>query len=389
MPLDAGPRRLPEEAAPGGWAWTGAAAWRSLCRQPDMGSGDEGAGMDSEGFLKGAFRGILGRDPEADSVAYLIEQFAAGRPFEALVKEIASSEEARRRYGETVRTPASQDSGVASFVPPGHFYSPVCDPGALETTYRDPALAAPGMLVPGIRMNAEGQLKLWELWRPMLAELPFPEQPSSLWRYHYNNPAFGPADAAVLHCMLRWLRPRRYVEVGIGYSSACAIDTIEHFLDGQPRPVFIDPYPEVLRKLLRPGDEATLDLHAVPVQKIDPSLWDSLQADDILFVDTSHVAKTGSDVLAVVFDILPRLKPGVVVHIHDMFFPFEYPRGWVMDENRSWNELYLVRSFLTDNPGWEILFFNDFFRRLAPGLVAETCPPYARHSGGSLWLRRI
>ena len=76
-----------------------------------------------------------------------------------------------------------------------------------------------------------------------------------------------------------------------------------------------------------------------PVQQVPLSILDALQADDILFIDSTHVLRTGSDLCFELFEILPRLSP-ILVHFHDMFWPFEYPRSWVVEENRSWNELY-------------------------------------------------
>jgi len=88
------------------------------------------------------------------------------------------------------------------------------------------------------------------------------------------------------------------------------------------------------------------------------------------------------------FEILPRLSSGVLVHFHDMFWPFEYPRTWVVDENRSWNELYGVRALLTDNDAWRVLLFNDYLARLERPMIESTYPQFLRNSGGALWLMR-
>ena len=118
------------------------------------------------------------------------------------------------------------------------------------------------------------------------------------------------------------------------------------------------------------------------------SVFDALEAHDILFIDSTHVLKTGSDVSIELFDILPRLKPGVVVHIHDMFWPFEYPQAWAVQENRSWNELQAVRAFLYENGAWDILWFTDYMMHVDRALIETTCPRILRNSGGALWLRR-
>jgi hypothetical protein len=339
---------------------------------------DNQSSPDAQDFLNAMFKGLLGRDPEPEAAAYLAAQFAGGRPFESLVEEIAQSVECRRRHQE----------GVASFLPAGHVLSPICDPEALAGRYHDPALAPANALIPGIRLQAERQFKLWELWRPMLESLPFPDEQTEGWRHFHQNPYLGGGDATVLHCMLRWLRPRRYVEVGPGHGAACALDTIERFLDRRVEATFLFPDLHPVRLLLRDDDQNWTTQRAVDVRDVEPEFWDSLEPGDVLFIDTGHVAKTGSDLLAILFEILPRLQSGVVVQFRHIFFPFEYPRHWVLDENRSWNELYILRAFLTGNPDWEILFFNNQFRAMAPGLIASTCPVFSWQGGGSLWLRK-
>jgi hypothetical protein len=98
--------------------------------------------------------------------------------------------------------------------------------------------------------------------------------------------------------------------------------------------------------------------------------------------------KTGSDVVYELFEILPRLRSGVVVHFHDVFYPFEYPFEWVVVRNYSWNELYALRAFLMGNQDWEIMFFNDYFARIERDRIARDAPEILRNPGGGLWLRR-
>jgi hypothetical protein len=117
-------------------------------------------------------------------------------------------------------------------------------------------------------------------------------------------------------------------------------------------------------------------------------LFESLAADDVLFVDSSHVAKIGSDVCFILFEILPRLAPGVVVHFHDVFWPLEYPRSWAVEQLRGWNEIYFLRSFLMYNTSFEIMFFNSYFASRHEGLALQTCPDFMKNPGGGLWLRK-
>ena len=124
------------------------------------------------------------------------------------------------------------------------------------------------------------------------------------------------------------------------------------------------------------------------MQDVPLDTFDELERNDILFIDSTHILKTGSDVAFELFEVLPRIKQGVVVHLHDMFYPFEYPRNWVIDDNRSWNEIYAVRAFLTNNADFRILFFNDYFARFAKDLIERDAPHVLENVGGSLWLQR-
>jgi len=165
------------------------------------------------------------------------------------------------------------------------------------------------------------------------------------------------------------------------------IDTAETFLDGKCNLTFIEPYPQLLTSLVGGGNDRVKIL-AHDVQQTPLETFDELEANDFLVIDSTHVMSTGSDVCFELFEILPRLKPGVLVHFHDIFWPFEYPRDWVVRENRSWNELYALRAFLTNNQEWEIVFFNDYFSRLEGKTICETFPLFLKNPGGALWLTK-
>ncbi len=122
----------------------------------------------------------------------------------------------------------------------------------------------------------------------------------------------------------------------------------------------------------------------MPVQHVPLSVFAALEAGDILFVDSTHVVRTGSDVCFELFEVLPCLARGVLVHIHDMFWPFEYSRQWAVEENRSWNELYAVRAFLSYNDAWRIVLFNDYLAKLERGMIEATYPQFLRSTGGAL-----
>ena len=181
--------------------------------------------------------------------------------------------------------------------------------------------------------------------------------------------------------MLRDLRPRRYLEVGSGFTTALAMDVNERFFDGDLTITAIEPYPALLHNLLRPGDR--VEVVPQPVQRVPLSLFAELEANDILFIDSSHMVKTGSDVQFLVNVVLPVLAEGVYVHFHDMFWPFEYPRAW-LDMGIAWNEDYLVHAFLLFNNNYEIVLWNDCLAHLHADAISEYLPAMLANTGGAV-----
>jgi predicted O-methyltransferase YrrM len=206
-----------------------------------------------------------------------------------------------------------------------------------------------------------------------------------------NNSWFGAADGLFLHLMVRLARPRRAIEVGSGFSTLVMMDTNEQFFDGGIRLTFIEPNPERLLSRLRPGDEQRADIIEQPVQDADPSLFRQLGAGDILFIDSSHVAKVGSDVNYLLFSVLPQLAPGVLVHFHDVPYPFEYPEDWIR-YGFAWNEAYMLRAFLQYNSEFRVRLWNSYVARRHRDFLNTRMPLCAGGLdfgvGGSLWLER-
>jgi len=268
------------------------------------------------------------------------------------------------------------------FVPLGHFYSPVPDREEVRQHLDKQENASPPV---GINFRDTEMRAHWQRLLPTMKGIPFTDEPSSDFRYNYINDQFSFGDADILYAMLATHRPKRLIEIGSGYSSAVALDArmIEK-LDVQL--TFIEPYPDRLETLLRPEDKATATIIEKKVQDVDLDVFMSLEAGDFLFIDSSHVVKTGSDVCYEILEILPNLAPGVIVAIHDMFYPFEYPKGWCLDENRGWNELYLVRAMLMHSQRYEIKFFNHYFALHHSDLASDQSVNFHRNSGGTLWL---
>ncbi len=270
------------------------------------------------------------------------------------------------------------------FVPSGHFYSPLPDIDAIKESFK------PDDGIAGINLGIEAQFEFLEVIESFYPDLPFSDRPGvgavggASTRFGYANDFFGHSDAITLFTMLRALRPRQVIEVGSGHSSAVMLDTRERFLP-DTRLCFIEPYPDRLKSLLRSGDD--FELIEGKVQNVPIDRFRALQAGDILFIDSSHVSKAGSDVNDLFFRVIPALAVGVVVHIHDILWPFEYPMEWLV-EGRAWNEAYLLRAFLQYNPDWEVLYMNDYMGKHQRRLVAEKAPLMLVETGGSFWMRR-
>jgi hypothetical protein len=270
--------------------------------------------------------------------------------------------------------------------PPGHFYSPI--PALDEIRANEQRVFRIPEQLPGIELNELGQLRLLEQLGVYYQQQPFAAQRQPGLRYFFDNPNYSYGDAIVLHCMLRHLRPRRVIEIGSGYSSCVTLDTNELFLDNALQCTFIEPYPELLLSLVKPEERSQLKIIGRNLQDIDLDIFSTLAAGDILFIDSTHVAKIGSDVNYIFFEILPKLQKGVYIHIHDIFYPFEYPQEWIY-QGRAWNEAYLLRAFLQYNDVFEIQYFNSFMGFKHREALAQVMPLCTRSPGAGIWLKKL
>jgi hypothetical protein len=270
--------------------------------------------------------------------------------------------------------------------PPGHFHSPI--PNLAEVREHEEQIFAIPSEIEGVDLNESEQLRLLEDLKQYYVDLPFaPEEKPGL-RYYFENTKFSYGDAIILYNMIRHLHPKKFVEVGSGFSSCVALDTNELFFKNGIACTFIDPYPEYFLHLLKPGDQTRIELLNKRVQEVELDKFSSLSAGDILFVDSSHVSKIGSDVNHLFFSILPRIPEGVYVHLHDIFYPFEYPKQIVYD-GIAWNEAYLLRAFLQYNRAFRIVFFNTFLSIFHKSEFFCAMPLCEKNPGGSIWLKRV
>ncbi len=200
--------------------------------------------------------------------------------------------------------------------------------------------------------------------------------------YSLDNPFFGSPDAEVMYSMIRRLRPKTVVEIGCGNSTRLIRLAI---LDGEmeSRIVAIDPSPR--EDVAKIADQVLL----CPVESmLDASLFSELRPGDILSIDSSHELKAGNDLTFLYAKVLPLLRTGVVVHIHDIFLPFDYKASWVVDERRQYTEQYIVHAMLQYGGHFDVLWAGYYLQRTLQDF-AGFFPHSGSRSAQSLWLRKI
>lgn len=267
--------------------------------------------------------------------------------------------------------------------PPGHFHSTI--PDMADIWARKDTVWAERTEVPGIDVRAEDQLALVGKLAALSREHPWTE--GSRLRYRFDNHMIATGDALVLYGMLRLHQPRRVVEVGSGFSSALMLDTDDTHFGGSTRFTFIDPYPDRLNGLLSDADRERATVIEDRAELLDPTVFTGLSAGDLLFIDSSHVSRIGSDVNHLFLELLPQLPAGVLVHIHDIPWPFEYWPRWVA-QGRYWNEAYLLRALLVGNPGLRILWFSSYMERVHREVLDAQWPEFRAgdDAGASMWM---
>jgi len=270
---------------------------------------------------------------------------------------------------------------------PVHYYEPIPDTRKLP----DHLWEGCSDLV-GIDMREQCQLTLLDAFSGKFGSeyTSFArEKTSDPTEFYISNSSFAPVDAAVLHCIIREFRPRKMVEIGSGMSTLVAANAIKQneaeFGEGCEL-VAIEPYP---REYLRGGIPGLARLISKQVQDVPLSEFTDLDRNDILFIDSSHVVRTGGDVTREYLEILPRLTPGVLVHAHDIFFPHEYPKDWLMERHHFWTEQYLLQAFLAFNDSFEVVWGSNYMGAKHPDKTNECFPFVVMGKGGSsFWIRR-
>jgi len=266
---------------------------------------------------------------------------------------------------------------------PNHFYSPIPDTASLKAhpLHHQPEL-------PGFDWQVEKQLDLLQKFQKFSAEyITFPAEASPEippYAFHFNNGMYDYLDALVLYCMVRYLQPRLILEVGSGYSTRISAQAAIH--NGGTEVIAIEPYPDSVLQAGFPGLTSLIDKK---IEDIDLSMFKRLGENDILFIDTSHVIKTGGDVNYLYLEVLPRLHKGVVVHIHDIFMPEDYPLWWITDRTLFWNEQYLLQAFLTNNSEFQVTLANNYLRLKYLDQIKQIFPSCPKFDyAQSFWIQR-
>lgn len=272
--------------------------------------------------------------------------------------------------------------------PGGHFYSPIVDPADASANaariWPEPPAEARGIDFD----DASHRHVLETLFPRFYPDFDYAQEGApdeELAAYYIGNSQFGWLDARAAFVLLREWQPSRIIEVGSGYSTLLMRDVVDRFFERPCTITAIEPYPRLF--LSKIG----VELIEAKVQDVPPAVFETLERGDVLFIDSSHVAKTGSDVNHLFFDILPRLKPGVRIHVHDIFLPAEYPKEWVVGENRSWNEQYVLGALLMYSTRFRVVFgsANAYYRHRDALARALGVAPEATYGGGSLWLEVV
>jgi predicted O-methyltransferase YrrM len=263
-----------------------------------------------------------------------------------------------------------------------HYYEPLFT--AADLRY---PLAEPRDL-PGIDWNVEEQLGILEAFAFNDELRDIPSKPGAELAFHFGNENFGSGDAEYLYNIIRLKKPGRILEVGSGYSTLMAMRALRKNREENPahtcRHTCIEPYE-------MPWLEQTgVSVVRKKVEETSLDLFLELAENDLLFIDSSHVIRPQGDVLFLYLQVLPRLRPGVIVHIHDIFTPRDYLESWVLEEVRFWNEQYLLEAMLTGSADWKIIGALNYLHHRHYKALARACPYLSpSREPGSIYIQKV
>ena len=271
-------------------------------------------------------------------------------------------------------------------ITPVHYYQPIPDSRELSAD-----LWSLRSSMCGVDINEQFQIELLSKFHSAFSSEydRFPASSSDPLQFHFSQTVFCSVDAELLYCMIRHFKPRTMIEVGSGMSTLLAAEAMrKNEMEGHPgKLTAIDPYP---REFLHRGVPGLTELLEAKVQSVPIERFCALEANDILFIDSSHVIKIGGDVIYEYLDLIPRLQPGVIVHCHDIFLPAEYPKSWILEQRWFWTEQYLLQAFLAFNSAFEVLMAGSFLHLYHSEKLKAAFASYnpATVWPGSFWMRR-
>ena len=311
------------------------------------------------------------------------ERATAASARATVLAELDAASAERAALAERV---GAAEAGEREWVPTGHYYSAVPSKDHLAK-HRSRITGADPSVLPGVDLRLAQQEALLDELEKLQAGISFPEDPAEGYRYHFDNEMYAYTDGLFLSLMAQHLRPRRVIEIGSGYSSACLLDTADRFPPGPTSFTFVEPYPERLLSLLGPDEVANVEIIEDEVQSVPLARFAELEAGDLLLIDSTHTVKAGGDVNHLFFDVLPVLRSGVIVHVHDIQPGFEYLWMW-LEQGRAWAEAYLLRAFLQYNDTFEILLWPSLMASRDPAGWEKRFRFGPDRTGGAIYLRR-
>ena len=256
---------------------------------------------------------------------------------------------------------------------PIHYYEPLPDFRSITPDQTDRRRT-----YPAIDFNWNEQLDLLNQLAAYRGEL-------TTLDFDFENDYFSGFDAAVYYSLIRHIKPQRIIEIGGGYSTRIAVKALA--MNRKGTLTCIEPYPEERLN----GAHLGIELIQKRVEEVDVDFFSSLQANDILFIDSSHTVKFGSDVCYEFLEILPSIAPGVWVHVHDVFFPEDYPAEWLIERRLALNEQYLLEAFLSFNDQFRVALSNHWLCLNHADAAGQLWPNvfFATDASSSFWMRRV
>ena len=263
-------------------------------------------------------------------------------------------------------------------VPPGHYYSPI--PNWEDVRFANENRGNTNL--EGIELNPFQQMKLAHDWVEIYPQV-LHWLNSQTKKYTFDNTWFFGSDAICLTLLLVSQPPQKIIEVGAGYSTALIEDINQYWFNNEISILSIDPNLERAHSL-----NLSTEILETQVQKVSFDVFSNLGAEDLLLIDSSHVLKTGSDVHYLFNHVLPHLAQGVKIHIHDIFFPFEYPASW-LEENIAFNEAYALELLLRNSTKFKILYWNDYLESTQREWFETNMPETLSRTyvTGGIWLQ--